>query len=123
MNRAFLSAWAALSIAASLPGLGLAQGSRLDLSERPSALHRIIEQLDRLGGRIDREVAQGRLARPDADRARREINSIQDQMNADREEHGGRVTVADRFDLQARIDRLKENLRQERINAAKPPAA
>ena len=115
MDRAFLSAWAALSIAASLPSLGLAQGSRLDLSAKPSALHRIIEQLDRLNSGIDREVAQGRLARPDADRAHREISGIQAQMTADREEHGGRVTVADRFDLQARINRLRENLRQERM--------
>ncbi len=123
MNRAFLSAWAALIIAASLPSLGWAQGLRLDLTERPFAFHRIDEQLDRLSSRIDRDMAQGQRARADTEQAHREINGLQDQLNADREEHGGRITVPDRFDLQARIDRLKESLRIERVNVENPPAA
>lgn len=120
MNRAFLSAWVALGIAAAAPGLGLAQVARLDLTERPPAFHLIDERLDRLSSRIDRQMTHGWLARTATEQAHREINGMKDQLNADREQHGGRITVPDRFYLQARIDRLEESLRIERVNVANP---
>ena len=114
--KLFLGAAAAAIIAASLPALAQAQDMPLSSADNPPA--GIHEQLDHLAVRIDRGLSTGGLSQAEADRAHREINRIEDQASADRERDGGRLTDADRFDLQAQINHLAEAIRWERADGA-----
>jgi opacity protein-like surface antigen len=121
MKTVILAAVALASIAASLPAAALAQAAQPPASPSPAAPNGISAQLDRLSSRVDRYLAQGQLSQKDAHQAHLEINRIQDEASADREQHGGHLTVADHFDLQAEIDHLNAELHRERTGAAGTP--
>jgi len=109
--KALLTAAAVASLAASFPGLTLAQAAQYGINQ----------QLDQLSAKIDREVGRGQLSQTQAVDALREVSSIEDAADAEREEHGGELEVANRLDLQARIDRLKAHILQERTNGPVAP--
>jgi hypothetical protein len=117
--KSLLIAAAVASLVASLPGLALAQAAS---SHIPASELGLNEQLDQLSARIDRDVGGGQLSQTQAVDAMREVSSIQDAADAEREEHGGQLGVADRLELQARIDHLKADLRHERTNGGMAPA-
>jgi hypothetical protein len=113
--KRFLGSAAAAIIAASLPALSHAQDiAPSPVDNPPAGIH---EQLDRLVTRIDRGLSAGHLSQADADRAHREVNRIEDLASVDRERDGGRLTDADRFDLQARIDHLAADVRLDRADS------
>jgi len=120
MRKTPLACAAAAAIMLALPGLAAAQTPVLHLPPSAAVRPSITTQLSQLGDRIDRYVAEGRLSSADADHARRELNRIQDQASADRERNGGHMALADRFELHAQIDRLREEIRQERTPRPRP---
>jgi hypothetical protein len=77
------------------------------------SLPRINEQLNLLSARIDREMARGLVTKHDAEDFQREINDLQAESSDERLQNGGPLKEGDRFDLQARISRLKERLDRE----------
>ncbi len=131
MNRAILAAACAATVALALPGLVWAQmgaqagpqaGAPLSL-DAPAERHKIFGEIDQLNARIDRGLADGRLTPAQGVLAHRQVNAIQDQANTDRERGGGQLTVADRLDLQARLDHFSDDLHQQLSTgkAAPPP--
>jgi hypothetical protein len=119
--KTLLTAMIAVSIVASFPGLALAQAAPAGSPQIPAAELGINEQLDRMSARIDREVGSGQLSQTEAVDALREVSSIEDAADADREEHGGQLPVADHLEFQTRIDHLKENIRHERTSGGTAP--
>jgi len=120
--KTLLIAAAVASLVASLPGLILAQGLAAGSPPIPAVEQPINQQLDQLSARIDREVGGGQLSQTQAVDALREVSSIQDAADAEREEHGGQLGFADRLELQTRIDHLKSDLRHERTSGGTTPA-
>ena len=119
--KTLLIAAAVASLAAPLPGLALAQAAAAASPPIPAVEQPINRQLDQLSARIDREVGGGRLTQTQAVDALREVSSIQDAADAEREEHGGQLGFADRLELQTRIDHLKADIRHERTNGGAAP--
>jgi hypothetical protein len=101
-------------LAAVLPSLALSQNSPLALPNGRAPRPGANEQLDQLSARVDRDLAEGRISPAQATEDHRRINAIEDEVSADREEHGGRLTDSDRFDIEAQIERLRDSLRRER---------
>jgi len=121
MMKLFLGAAAAVSIGASLPLTVLAQDAPPPAMDGPSARPGIHEQLDLMGARIDRDQAQGKLSEAEADRAHRDISHIQDEARGDRIRDGGALTPTSVADLQARIDRVRADVRWERTSERETP--
>ncbi len=118
MKTAFLAAVAAAGLYASFPGPAPAQAPIVHLPDRAVTRPGVVAQLDELSSRIDRYVAQGRLSPADADHARRELNRIQGEVTDARERSGGRFEVADRFELQSQVDKLRREIHRKRTNVA-----
>ena len=114
-------ATAVASIVGSLPGLAAAQAALTRSSQIPAAEYGINQQLDQLSARVDREVGRCQLSQTEAVDALRDVSSIQDAADADREENGGQLTVPNRLEIQARIDHLKAAIRQERTSGGTAP--
>ena len=114
MKKAVLAAVAAANIAAWLPALGFAQTTTPPSPHSTINGHNIGSQLDQLGARIDRYLARGQISKAEAAEAHRELNALQDQASADREENGGQLPIAERFAMQGKIDDLNRDLRRER---------
>jgi len=120
MKNALLAALTAVGLYVSSAGPALSQAPIVHLPDRADMEPGIAVQLDALSSRIHRYIAQGRLSPVDVDQARRELHRIQGEFTDDRERNGGRLEVADRFELQSQIDRLRRSLTRERTDA---PAA
>lgn len=77
-------------------------------------------QLDAMAARVDRRLAHGHLSAEQAVDAHRQINDLQSEISDDRSRDGGRLSEADRFDLQSRIRALKAAIDQTGSHTARP---
>jgi len=118
MMKLFLGAAAAASIGASFPASASAQNAPASMVDRPTEQPGLHAQLDLLGLRVDRDAASGKLSRGEADRAHRDINRIESEAASERVRDGGSLIDEDRGDLQARIDRLRLDVRSRRTEMA-----
>jgi hypothetical protein len=121
MHKSLLAIVAAASLAAALPATSLAQGLAPAPYHAVNA-HKITEQLDRLGARIDRYRSRGQLSAAEAVDAQRKLGALQDQASASRVAGGGQLNEAQRFDMQGRLDRLDSEIRRERAAHGAVPA-
>jgi hypothetical protein len=122
MRKVVLAAAAAASIAAWLPVSGLAQTAPPPSRHSPINAHNITDQLGQLSARIDRYLTRGQLSHVEAVEAHRQVNAMLDEASADREQNGGQLTEAERFNMQAKIDDLDAVIRRERAAHRGAPA-
>lgn len=115
MKNAFVAA--AAGLCACLAGPALAQAPIVHLPDRASPRQTLDAQLSELSDRIDRYVSQKRLSPADTDHARRELNRLQGAVSDARERNGGRMEVADRFELRSQIEKLREEIRRQRTSS------
>lgn len=123
MKLALKAAVAALALLSALPAAaqsyrdrgpppyGASAPSGWDLNRR----------MDWMQQRIDHGREDGSLDRREARRAQSELNRIRDDESRMRDHHGGRLWDRDRDVLQARLDRLNDQLRWLRHNDERRP--
>jgi len=114
MRKVVLAATAAASIAAGFPASGLAQTAPPPPRHDQINAHNITDQLNQSSARIDRYLTRGQISQTEAVEAHRQVNALLDAASARRDENGGQLTEAERFDMQAKIDDLNATLRSER---------
>jgi hypothetical protein len=122
MKKAALAAVAAASLAAWLPSSGAAQTLSPSTQYGAIAESGITAQLSQLSARIDRYLAHGQLSQAEAVDAHRDVNAIEDQANAYREDNGGKLSDTERIEMQKDIDNLNADIRRERDAHGTAPA-
>jgi hypothetical protein len=122
MTNAALALVVAAAVAASLAAPALAQTPSPAVPSGSASRLGVNGQLDDLNRRIDRASALGRISQDQAVEDHRQVNSLQDEASADREQHGGKLIDAERFELQAKIDRLRQAVQQQRSENPSAPS-
>jgi hypothetical protein len=108
--------------AASAPIRASAQGEPLRISGDPPAEISLDDQARTLGANVTTEIRANRISPGNANLVQRELNGVQSQIAADRDRHGGRLTVAERIDLQGQIDKIADEIRKDTGIAGSPAA-
>ena len=105
-------------VVASAPTFVAAQAQPLNLSSETAGRLSISDQVRGLAAKLEAEVALKRISSSNADRVHRELNEVQAQIAADRDRHGGRNTVAERFDLQDQVDKIADEIQKDTVGGA-----
>jgi hypothetical protein len=78
-------------------------------------------RMDWLQQRIERGRDDGSLSHREARRVQNQLNDIRDEMRRDRYRNGGHLSPMDRDALDARLDRLNDQIRWARHNDERRP--
>ncbi len=89
--------------------------------DRPSGRNGLDGQLSAISSKIERFASHGQMSQRNARLARREVNDLQAEVADDRLRNGGQLSEGDRFELQARIRALDDEVDHKlTVNPADP---
>ena len=108
--------------AASAPGLALSQGAPLRPAADTPGQAKLSDQVLALDAKLAARIKANRISPVNADLIQRELNDVQARIAADRDAHGGQLTVAERLRQQAQIDKIADEIRKATLVTGAPPA-
>lgn len=120
MKLALKSAIAALAVLSAAPAVAQPYRPPPPGAPAPSGWD-LDRRIDWMQQRIDRGRDDGSLDRRESRRVQSELNHIRDDQARMRDRHGGRLWDRDREVLQARLDRLNDQIRWLRHNDERRP--
>jgi len=122
-NRQIVRAgMAAVALAAASPALARAQGAPLQLSEPTPRRVTLEDQMRHLNAQVTADVSAKRISPANALIIQRELNGVQGQLGDARDGNGGHATLSERFDLQAQLDRIADEIRKDSVGAGERTA-
>ena len=101
--------------AASLPTLSYAQGAPLKLPDPATHRSSIEDQLRDLNVKLASEIRARQISPANAEIIQRELNEVQAQRGDAQDVNGGHATLSERFDLQAQLDKIADEISKDTV--------